>query len=174
MCGVRKTCVSGGSMNETWKQIQGTNYHVSNLGRVKSPHKILKTGITTKGYHNLTLISKEGKRLTRTVHRLVGEYHVPNPNEYKQLNHINGDKNDNRSCNLEWCTASHNIRHAKEKGLAQVGEQHKNAKLTNTQTKEIKQCLKDKKNTHKELAAMYNVSPSTIGHIAMGIKWRYV
>jgi hypothetical protein len=51
------------------------------------------------------------------IHRLVAECHIPNPNNYPQINHINGNKSDNSVKNLEWCTNSQNQIHAIDSGL---------------------------------------------------------
>ena len=51
------------------------------------------------------------------VHRLVAETWIDNPNHYKEVNHIDGDKDNNRVENLEWMTRSENMRHAYQTGL---------------------------------------------------------
>lgn len=60
------------------------------------------------GYPIISL-SKNGKLKTKTIHRLVAETFIPNPNNYKVINHIDCDKTNNNVNNLEWCTQKHNI-----------------------------------------------------------------
>lgn len=51
------------------------------------------------------------------LHRLLGEAFIPNPNNYPQINHLDGNTRNNNVNNLEWCTASHNVRHSYDTGL---------------------------------------------------------
>ena len=51
------------------------------------------------------------------VHRLVADTYIPNPNDLPQVNHINGDKDDNRVSNLEWLSPGDNVAHAYVLGL---------------------------------------------------------
>lgn len=51
------------------------------------------------------------------IHRLVAETHIPNPDHYKEINHIDGDKSNNSVDNLEWCDRSHNLKHSYANGL---------------------------------------------------------
>ena len=73
-------------------------------------------GKRTKGYYRVEL-RKKGKRFYLLVHRLVAENFIPNFDNKLQVNHINGNRFDNRVENLEWCTQSYNIKHAYESGL---------------------------------------------------------
>ena len=104
---------------EHWEIIDGYNerYLISNFGRVLSlcgRTKLLRGG-STGGYHYVGLY--RDKRIQQAyVHRLVAEYFVPNPDGKPEVNHIDGDKDNNRSDNLEWVTSSENTIHAYRNG----------------------------------------------------------
>lgn len=78
--------------------------------------KKLQPTISSHGYCTLTPYI-DGKRYNKRVHRMVAECWLPNPDKHPMINHINGIKTDNRVENIEWCSASHNIRHAFANGL---------------------------------------------------------
>lgn len=111
---------------EVWKDVLKFDglYQVSNYGRVKSTariivksngkehhvkEKILKIFIN-KGYVYVTL-SKMGKQPKFKVHRLVAIVFLSNPDNFPDVNHKNENKNDNRVCNLEWCTKEYNYQY---------------------------------------------------------------
>lgn len=97
-----------------WKKINGyPRYSVSSLGEVRNDDTgaFLKAVKAKNGYLRLMLTPG---RVNKSVHRLVAEAFIPNPNNKPYINHINGDKTDNRVDNLEWCTQSENMQHAKE------------------------------------------------------------
>ena len=70
-----------------------------------------KLCISNNGYF-VVCLSKDGKPITKQVHRLVAKMFIPNPNNYTQINHKNGIKTDNRVDNLDWCSSSQNILHS--------------------------------------------------------------
>ena len=106
-------------MEEIWKDVKGFEgeYQVSNLGKVKSFRKwkranspdeyILHPSKTERGYQNVTLYGKNGKRKI-LVHRLVAETFVPNPDGLPHINHMDEDISNNCADNLEWCTPQYN------------------------------------------------------------------
>lgn len=104
---------------EIWKDVVGYEgyYEVSNLGNVRSvtrkkKGKQLKPLARQHGYLAVQLWGNGGnKRGFRTfsIHRLVAEAFIPNPNSYPEINHINEIKTDNSVENLEWCTRKQNM-----------------------------------------------------------------
>lgn len=107
--------------NEVWKPIENCDnkYFISNFGRIKSKAKkeeiILKVQLTNRGYVWVGIHYKGQKMYD--VHRLVAKYFVDNPNNYPEVNHLDGNKENNCYDNLEWCTRSQNNLHAYRTGL---------------------------------------------------------
>lgn len=125
-------------MNEIWKDIKHYEdlYQVSSFGNIRSLDRITKqkhpTGkiieVKYKGRNIKCRISKEGylyfhasrngKRKTLKVHRVVGETFIKNNKGVNTINHIDGIKTNNHISNLEWVTQKENIIHAWKKGLS--------------------------------------------------------
>lgn len=127
-------------MKEIWKDIKNFEgiYQVSNLGNIKGIDRYVNSGINIKkrlikekkkkltknkkGYLKVTLF-KNGKGTTREVQRFVAETFIPNPNKLPQVNHIDGNKQNNNVNNLEWCTEKENSSHRTnilKKGMKKV------------------------------------------------------
>lgn len=104
-------------LNEEWKDIEGYegHYQVSNYGRIKSYKyrqiKILRPTITHNGYA-MVVLSLYNVKKYKTIHRLVAENFIENPNNYPCVNHKDCNKLKNLVSNLEWCTIQYNTLHA--------------------------------------------------------------
>ena len=113
-------------MKEIWKDVENYEglYQVSNFGRVKSfprngtikQEKILKQTIDNNGYLIVGL-HKNNKAKKVCVHWLVANAFIPKEKKYKVINHIDGNKFNNKLSNLERCTQSHNIKESYRLGL---------------------------------------------------------
>ena len=138
---------------EIWKDIEGYEglYQVSDLGRIRNfQNKIMKQHKNHKGYLIIQL-SKEGRRKTLIVHRLVAKAFIPNKNNKEQINHINCNKADNNIENLEWVTTKENVVHAfkhklktKEGSVKLLGKYAKKGE-ENPKSKKVFQFDKNKK-----------------------------
>lgn len=131
---------------EVWKLINGTDwYEVSNIGRVRRvghyqtivrkngtvyqvyyKEHYLKLSPDQDGYLVIELFRKDlGKYLYTGVHRLVAEHFLPNWDPELQVNHMNGEKSDNRVENLEMATCKENIDHFWKHPLMKKRREHK-------------------------------------------------
>lgn len=101
-------------MTEQWVDVVGYEglYRVSDQGRVYSVKrgKTLHPRRRQFGYVDVTL-SKDGNVTHHLVHRLVALAFIPNPDNKPQVNHMDGNRWNDRAENLEWVTASENQRH---------------------------------------------------------------
>jgi hypothetical protein len=120
-------------MTEIWKEAPGLpeTYHISNTGRLRRielrantwygsrsvKEKILQTYVSKNGYMRVAITLGCGKTKNVSIHRLVAEAFIPNPESKPTVNHINGVKTDNSVGNLEWSTRSEQIKHAIENRL---------------------------------------------------------
>ena len=120
-------------MQEIWKDIKDYEglYQVSNLGRVKritfinnktvkTTNRILSNGKSDKNQYIQLKLSKDGSKKDIYLHRLVAQAFIPNPNNYSEINHIDGNKRNNCIANLEWCSHKTNIQHAHNTGLIKL------------------------------------------------------
>lgn len=164
-------------MVEIWKDVKDFEglYQVSNLGRIRSYFRegtkggIIKQFIINR--YPKVHIFKDGVGKFIYTHRLVALAFIPNPENKLQINHINGNKYDNRAINLEWATSQENLQHAIDTGLRhfkKVG-QFKNGVLI----KEYINCLQASKQTgipQPNIWYCLKGKHKTCG----GFEWRYL
>lgn len=166
-------------MKEIWKPIPEYEglYSASNIGRIKSEQttvrrsngrlfnkkeKILRLCYTVNGYYSVNL-SKEGKRKTRFVHRLVLQAFLPNKENKPHVNHKDGNKINNNVANLEWCTPRENTLHARDYGLQGFILNHTSAKAIRV--------LYENGFKYLEIASMFSISKSTVYSVIKNKRW---
>lgn len=98
------------------KEYEGM-YSVSSDGRVFSykSNKYLK--LQSNKHYLKVMLTKNGEQIQKLVHRLVAEAFIPNPENKKEVNHIDGNKLNNSIDNLEWVTPKENQQHSVKKIL---------------------------------------------------------
>lgn len=179
-------------MNKQWKEIKGNReiYEVSTSGDVRTKNRIGARGKRVNG-HALTQrdnsngylrcgMNIDGKTRSYLTHRLVAKAFIPNPENKPYVNHIDGNKHNNKVDNLEWCTRSENEKHAwaigLKKDVATKGELHGMHKLKETDVRFIRDNHVRNGGTMKtgELAKMFSVSPQTVTDIVANRIWKSI
>ena len=177
-------------LEETWINIEDFPYYqVSNQGSVRSLDRVTTNSVGTSrkykgkkltpfknstGYYYVTLCDGN-RRCNRRVHSLVARAFLPNTLNKRTINHKNGDKSDNRVCNLEWATDSENHTHAYKidlKGLNGIAKRYR--KLTDTQVLEIKKQIEQGELTKKQIGETYSVCRTAISDIKLGKRFKKV
>jgi hypothetical protein len=173
-------------MSEEWRDIPGFEgkYQVSTLGNVRSidrtvgsrvySGRILRPRLEKRGYLRLTL-SSGSFRKTDSVHRLVAIAFIENPQNLPAVNHIDGNKTNNKLENLEWVTHSQNSNHAVDTGLFDhiSGEGSHLSKFKNEDILEVVNLLKEGK-TPSEVSRITKISRPVCAKINLGKAWRRV
>ena len=113
-------------MQEIYKDIKGYegHYQISNFGNVKSTkpyfknHRIVKqeNAKSKNTFYKRVSLTLESKTTRFLVHRLVAQHFIDNPENKPQVNHIDNDTTNNHIDNLQWVTASENMKHSKDQG----------------------------------------------------------
>lgn len=161
---------------EKWLQISDAQdgYFVSNYGRIKHNEKILSCSIHKDHYIFSTYRGKVTNELIqRPVHRIVAEAFIPNPENKPYINHKDGNKMNNLMTNLEWCTASENVKHAHDNNMAPKGLSHYTGKFSKEERDKIKERFDNENISKRKLAEEYGVSHTCINDI-LNDKYKYI
>ena len=162
---------------EIWKDIQGFRdlYQVSNLGNIrrKDSGRMLTPLHLSKGYLGVRLYETKKIAKTLKIHRLVAEYFIPNNFNLPQVNHKDGNKNNNQVSNLEWCSNSYNMKHALDNSLISRGEQRPVSKCTEASLYLLQQLISCGF-TIKQLSLIYMMSKNSMKNIIRGVTYRHL
>ena len=170
---------------ETWKTIKDFPlYEISDIGNVRSNHKIglskqrnIKLIAHSSGYIVVNLYQpKHDKKVMKQyrVHKLVAEYFVPNPNDYPEINHEDGDKTNNQHTNIKWCDHSYNMQHAYKNHLIVRNKGIRTTKLNPDKVKEIRLRYKYENISQLKLSLEFGVRESTIRNVVNRFSWKFV
>lgn len=165
---------------EIWAYVEGTNglYQVSTLGRVKSLHyekeRIMKPSFRKRDKRYQLTFHINKKPITVKPHRLVAETFIQNPNNYEEVNHIDGNPLNNELSNLEWCTREQNLEHSLKTALNNPDKKTSVRKLNEKQVIKLIDDYNSKKFTTAELSKKYGISRAVIRDIMKGKSYKRI
>jgi hypothetical protein len=156
------------------KFIGNTKYIIDEDGNILNSDTglILRQRLNPNGYFMIGLM-QDGIQVSHRVHRLVAEAYLEKPFPDATVNHIDGNKQNNRVDNLEWISLKDNIIHSYELGISKRGEDKTQAILSESDVEIIKLSFV-KGASGSELSEQYGVSLTTIYDIRRGITWKHV
>lgn len=142
------------------------DYEITKEGEIinKKTGRVRKPQHNHKGYQTIRLGGNN-----YLISRLVAEKYVPNPENKKQVNHIDGNKDNNCYTNLEWVTNSENKKHAINNDLYAHGEKCSYSKLNCEKVKFIREHTEY---NSRQLSEMLGVSASHIRAIRQNRWWK--
>ena len=146
----------------------------------KNTGLIYKPELLRTGYMSVRVGLSHTDRLHIILHKAVAFTFIENPNNFKYVNHKDGNKQNNNVNNLEWCTASDNIQHAYDNELIDVskisGENNHYSKLSEQDVIMIRATYQKGSSINGEhaLARKYHVSRPTIRNIINNNRWKNV
>lgn len=157
-------------------------YTINELGEIKNQNtkNIIKHKIEKNGYVRVSLMKKGGGTTYVSLHRILMMAFKPVQNmKDLQVNHKNGNKQDNRLENLEWVTCKENIHHAWKNGLSSAkdieGEKTNFANYTEKDALKVIELLKTNKYTDKQISEITGLPVrSFIARIRRKETWRYL
>jgi len=171
-------------MEEMWKPIANyeNNYEVSNYGRIRNISQVVimpnggyyisestinKPTSNGKGYGRVFLC-KNNKVSTKYVHRLVASAWCINALNYNEVNHIDGNKENNNASNLEWVTRKQNVQHSRRTGLFAPSR----TKLSINIVDDII-ALRKRGVSREIVSEKYKIAKTTISCITTGKTWNW-
>ena len=168
---------SGEAPTERWA-ILSQDYMVSSCGYIVSTKgkttRVLKAaGCGYKRGYLFVVLRVNGKSIATYVHRAVAEAFVPNPENKPQVNHIDGNTQNNRADNLEWVTPKENMRHAAANGLTLVGEACPWAKLSEETVIKVCKLLQAGRSV-KDIREVTGLTSQGLSKIKARVNWKHI
>lgn len=152
---------------EVWKEFpEDPRYLVSSAGRVYSTisNKILKFRVDRDGY-------LKGFK-DHKAHQMVMSTFVGIRPEGFTVNHIDGNKQNNRLSNLEYVSRTDNVKHGWYSGLMVKGEDHHWSKLTKEQVDQIRSMYTGERGQYTAIARLFGISRKAVFFIIKGVTWK--
>lgn len=142
--------------------IYKNNYLVTSGGDIYNNKTGRKLKFDKSSNYYRVQLGKYSKK--ESVHRIVATLFIPNNKNNPCVNHINGDKLDNRVENLEWCTYSENEIHSRDVLKKEYAKGFKlpQTKISKEKSSKIRQLFETGRYTKAELGRMFNVSRKAI------------
>ncbi len=173
------------SEEDIWKDIKGYEgiykYNpltgkIMSVGGRRGGHKedyILGEYLDSDGYP-MVILKVNGNSRTCRVHKIIAINEIPNPNGYNEVDHINGDRTDNRSCNLRWLTHGDNINNPitkdrmvtakRDEGYRKkMSDLYKGRKLSDETKKKMSESRTGKKNYKSKTVYQYTLDGELVG-----------
>lgn len=159
---------------EEWRPVPyGTGYEASSFGRIRSSRKVMKPAVINSGHRQVNLTDWPNHKHF-LIHRLVAAAFLPNPEGKSDVNHIDGNKANNRASNLEWMSNGDNQRHSVSAGIRRLGATHHKSKLTDDDVLSIRREVRDSTATVPELARRFMISTVQVRNIVQRKSWLHL
>lgn len=161
------------NLKEKWVDVNG--YKISNIGKIIGKNgREIKGSISKWGYKTCSINLGSDYGVVHGFHRVIATVFIPNPENKPEVNHIDGNKLNNRADNLEWVSKKENQRHASHVLNKRVGKYHYDTNLSDEIVIDIYNKCKYTDMKYEEIARIYNVSKDTPAKIAQGYSWKYL
>jgi hypothetical protein len=149
-----------------------SRYEINRFGVIRNTltNREISVNVNDYGYIRASLYDDDGRRRTPTVHRLIGNAFIPNPNNLETINHKDGNKLNNSIDNLEWMSRSDNLIHAYRTGI----KPHPTRKLSVDQVHNVRQLWSTGKHSKKELSGKLNIGVTLIHQIIKRKIWKTI
>jgi len=152
-------------------------YAVTDTGDIYSYHwgtpRKRKVSLYSKRYPSISL-SKNKKKESDSVHRLVLKAFVGDPPKGHECRHLDGNQMNNRLSNLEWGTPKRNQADRIKHGTSNRGERNHFAKLTVADVRKIKQLYPSSGMSQAEVSKMFGINRATVSYIYHGKTWTHI